>query len=107
MQRDRRSQRAAAGATEKFQGRFGFYDCAFRSVPRFRATPTASGAGSRGNQAPVLKNSSEQRMPGAFTMALSLIFGQAQLTAERMDTTAEVSLDKLGTCYVIRHDPHC
>jgi osmotically inducible protein OsmC len=46
-------------------------------------------------------------MPGAFTMALSLILGQAQLTAERMDKTAEVSLDKLGTCYVIRHDPHC
>jgi hypothetical protein len=34
MQRDRRPQRAAAGATEKFQGRFGFYDYAFRSVPR-------------------------------------------------------------------------
>jgi len=33
---------------------------------------------------------------GCFTMALSLILGQAQLTAERMDTTADVSLDKLG-----------
>jgi osmotically inducible protein OsmC len=32
-------------------------------------------------------------------MALSLILGQAQLTAERMDTTAEVSLDKLGDGY--------
>ena len=38
---------------------------------------------------------------GCFTMALSLILGQAQLTAERIDTTAEVSLDKLGDGYAI------
>jgi lipoyl-dependent peroxiredoxin len=36
---------------------------------------------------------------GCFTMALSLILGQAQLIAERMDTTAEVCLDKLGDGY--------
>ncbi|AWM36200.1 Peroxiredoxin OsmC [Gemmata obscuriglobus] len=31
---------------------------------------------------------------GCFTMALSLILGEAGLTAERMETTAEVTLDK-------------
>jgi osmotically inducible protein OsmC len=31
---------------------------------------------------------------GCFTMALSLILGEAGLTAERMDTRAEVSLEK-------------
>lgn len=31
---------------------------------------------------------------GCFTMALSLILGEAGLTAEKMDTTAEVTLDK-------------
>ncbi len=38
---------------------------------------------------------------GCFTMALSLILGESQLTAERMDTTAEVSLDKAEAGYVI------
>src|SRR2546426_536008 len=33
---------------------------------------------------------------GCFTMALSLILGEAQLTAERMDTRAEVTLEKLA-----------
>jgi len=32
---------------------------------------------------------------GCFTMALSLILGEAKLTAESMETKAEVSLDKL------------
>lgn len=32
---------------------------------------------------------------GCFTMALSLILGEAQLTAERMDTKAEVTLEKV------------
>lgn len=31
---------------------------------------------------------------GCFTMALSLILGEAQLTAEQMDTTATVTLEK-------------
>jgi len=31
---------------------------------------------------------------GCFTMALSLILGEAKLTAEKMETVAEVSLDK-------------
>ena len=31
---------------------------------------------------------------GCFTMALSLILGEAGLTAEQMDTSAEVTLDK-------------
>jgi lipoyl-dependent peroxiredoxin len=39
--------------------------------------------------------------PGCFTMALSLILGEAQLTAEHIDTTAEVSLDKVDGGYAI------
>ena len=34
-------------------------------------------------------------------MALSLILGEAGLTAERMDTTAEVTLDKAADGYAI------
>jgi lipoyl-dependent peroxiredoxin len=36
-----------------------------------------------------------------FTMALSLILGEAQLTAEHMETTAEVTLDKVADGYAI------
>jgi len=38
---------------------------------------------------------------GCFTMALSLILGEAQLTAERMDTRAEVTLEKLADGFAI------
>jgi osmotically inducible protein OsmC len=38
---------------------------------------------------------------GCFTMALSLILGEAKLTAEKMDTKAEVTLDKVGDGYAI------
>jgi osmotically inducible protein OsmC len=38
---------------------------------------------------------------GCFTMALSLMLGEAQLTAERMETTAEVTLDKVGDGFAI------
>jgi osmotically inducible protein OsmC len=38
---------------------------------------------------------------GCFTMALSLILGEAHLTAEHMETTAEVKLDKAGDGYAI------
>jgi osmotically inducible protein OsmC len=38
---------------------------------------------------------------GCFTMALSLILGEAGLTAERMETRADVSLDKVGDGYAI------
>lgn len=38
---------------------------------------------------------------GCFTMALSLILGEAGLTAERMETTADVTLDKVGDGYAI------
>jgi osmotically inducible protein OsmC len=34
-------------------------------------------------------------------MALSLILSEAKLTAEQMDTTAEVALDKVGDGYAI------
>ncbi|VFU09435.1 osmotically inducible, stress-inducible membrane protein [Methylocella tundrae] len=38
---------------------------------------------------------------GCFTMALSLILGEAKLTAEQMDTTAEVTLEKEGDGFTI------
>jgi lipoyl-dependent peroxiredoxin len=38
---------------------------------------------------------------GCFTMALSLILGEAQLTAGQMDTTAEVTLDKVADGFAI------
>jgi lipoyl-dependent peroxiredoxin len=38
---------------------------------------------------------------GCFTMALSLILGEAKLTATKMDTTAEVSLEQVGDGYAI------
>lgn len=38
---------------------------------------------------------------GCFTMALSLILGEAGLTAERMETTAEVTLDKVPDGFAI------
>lgn len=38
---------------------------------------------------------------GCFTMALSLILGNANLRAEHMETTAEVTLDKEGEGFAI------
>src|SRR3954453_15412956 len=38
---------------------------------------------------------------GCFTMALSLILGQAKLTGERMDTTTEVTLEKVADGFAI------
>ncbi|WP_283811641.1 MULTISPECIES: OsmC family protein [unclassified Bradyrhizobium] len=38
---------------------------------------------------------------GCFTMALSLILGEAKLTAENMETTAEVTLDKVADGFAI------
>src|SRR3954449_7258076 len=38
---------------------------------------------------------------GCFTMALSLILGEAKLTAERMDTTAEVTIEKVADGFAI------
>jgi osmotically inducible protein OsmC len=38
---------------------------------------------------------------GCFTMALSLILGEAGLTATRMDTRADVTLEKQGEGYAI------
>jgi osmotically inducible protein OsmC len=38
---------------------------------------------------------------GCFTMALSLILGEAKLTAESMETRAEVTLDKVADGYAI------
>jgi osmotically inducible protein OsmC len=38
---------------------------------------------------------------GCFSMALSMILGEAGLTAERIDTTAEVTLDKQSDGFAI------
>ena len=38
---------------------------------------------------------------GCFTMALSLILGEANLTAESMETTAQVTLDKVDDGFAI------
>lgn len=38
---------------------------------------------------------------GCFTMALSLILGEAKLTAERMETKAEVTLEKVADGFAI------
>jgi lipoyl-dependent peroxiredoxin len=38
---------------------------------------------------------------GCFTMALSLILGEAKLTAERMETTAEVALESVEGGFAI------
>jgi osmotically inducible protein OsmC len=38
---------------------------------------------------------------GCFTMALSLILGEAKLTAERMDTTAKVTLEEVEGGFAI------
>jgi lipoyl-dependent peroxiredoxin len=38
---------------------------------------------------------------GCFTMALSLILGEAKLTAEQMDTAAEVTLEQVDGGYAI------
>src|ERR1700740_1185471 len=38
---------------------------------------------------------------GCFTMALSLILGEAKLVADQMETTAEVSLDKVDDGFAI------
>src|ERR1700712_1241717 len=38
---------------------------------------------------------------GCFTMALSLILGEAKLTADHMETTAEVTLEKVADGFAI------
>ena len=38
---------------------------------------------------------------GCFTMALSKILGEAQLTAESMETTAQVALEQVGAGFAI------
>lgn len=40
---------------------------------------------------------------GCFTMALSLILGEAGLTATRMETSAKVTLEKLADGFAITH----
>ncbi len=40
-------------------------------------------------------------MPACFTMALSLILGEAKLTATQMDTTAKVTLEQVEGGFAI------
>ena len=40
---------------------------------------------------------------GCFTMALSLILGEAKLTATQMDTSAEITLEQVADGYAITH----
>ncbi len=40
-------------------------------------------------------------MPACFTMALSLILGEAELTAEKMETQADVTLEKQADGFAI------
>ena len=52
------------------------------------------------------KGSNPEELIGAahascFTMALSLILGEAKLTAERMETSAEVTLEQVDAGYAI------
>src|ERR1700755_1934910 len=52
------------------------------------------------------KGSNPEELIGAahaacFTMALSLILGEAKLTAEQMETKADVTLDKVGDGFAI------
>jgi osmotically inducible protein OsmC len=52
------------------------------------------------------KGSNPEELIGAahascFTMALSLILGEAKLTAERMETSAEVTLEQVGGGWAI------
>jgi osmotically inducible protein OsmC len=52
------------------------------------------------------KGSNPEELIGAahaacFTMALSLILGEAKLTATQMDTSAEVTLEQVGGSYAI------
>ena len=57
-------------------------------------------AASKASLEPILKSSSAPRA-GCFTMALSLILGEAKLTAEHMETTAEVTLEKVADGFAI------
>ncbi len=56
----------------------------------------ASAAASKGSPEAILKSSSALR-----TLAASLILGEAKLTAERMETTAEVTLEKVADGFAI------
>ena len=58
-------------------------------------------AGSRASPAPIPEELIGAAHAGCFTMALSLILGEAKLTAERMDTTAEVTLEKVADGFAI------
>ncbi|QEL14716.1 OsmC family protein [Limnoglobus roseus] len=53
-----------------------------------------------------VKGSNPEELIGAahascFTMALSLILGEAKLTAEQLDTTAEVTLEKVDDGFAV------
>src|SRR5580700_11016177 len=71
------------------------------------STVTASGARERWALGVGLNSGQSQSRPnsfshaGCFTMALSLILGEAKLTAGQMDTTAEVTLEQVEGGFAI------
>jgi lipoyl-dependent peroxiredoxin len=58
-------------------------------------------AGSKGSPARNPEELIGAAHAGCFTMALSLILGEAQLRAEHMETKAEVTLDKVADGFAI------
>ena len=83
----------AASRTAKAQSR--------PRAARSKIIRMASAVASKASPEPILKSSSAAAHAGCFTMALSLILGEAKLTAERMETTAEVTLDKVADGFAI------
>ena len=73
------------------KGGNGFFEAPFTFVSRFEGDK-------KGTNPEELIGAAHA---GCFTMALSLILGEAKLTAERMETTAEVTLEKLADGFAI------
>src|SRR6516162_7453368 len=68
---------------------------------RSRNIPMASAAASRASPGTSPEELIGAAHAGCFTMALSLILGEAKLSAEHMDTTAEVTLEKVVDGFAI------
>lgn len=61
----------------------------------------ASIPASRAHREPTRKSSIGAAHAGCFSMALSMMLGEAGLTAERIETRAEVTLDKQSDGFAI------
>src|SRR5215208_6713663 len=82
------------GAIDSGQGRMEFGSGAFEGPYSFESR-MQDGAGTNPEELIGAAHA------GCFTMALSLILGEAQLVAERMDTKAEVTLEKIDDGFTI------